>query len=99
MTFEADGNDYYTLGSSGHNYIISGSAFSSYSDAITINITGFTGNNLKAFIGSDVLTDFISKNQGDTWSISLTATQVNAVKSSNFTIKSSGDPTLVVKVQ
>ena len=99
MTLEADGNDYYTLGSSGHNYIISGSAFSSYSDAITINITGFTGNNLKAFIGSDDLTGFISKNQGDTWSISLTATQVNAVKSSNFTIKSSGDPTLVVKVQ
>ena len=99
MTFEADGNDYYTLGSSGHNYIISGSAFSSYSDAITINITGFTNNNLKAFIGSDDLTGFISKNQGDTWSIPLTATQVNAVKSSNFTIKSSGDPTLVVKVQ
>jgi hypothetical protein len=95
MTLEADGNDFYTTGSTGHKYAITGSQFSSYSGAITIKITGFTGNNIKAFIGTSAMADgFTYKNSGDTWTIELSAAQVESIKQNGFVLKSSGEPTL-----
>ena len=100
MTLEADGNDFYTTGSTGHKYAITGSQFSSYSGAITIKITGFTGNNIKAFIGTSAMADgFTYKNSGDTWTIELSAAQVESIKQNGFVLKSSGEPTLVVVVE
>ena len=100
MTLEADGNDFYKTGSTGHKYAITGSQFSSYSGAITIKITGFTGNNIKAFIGTSAMADgFTYKNSGDTWTIELSAAQVESIKQNGFVLKSSGEPTLVVVVE
>lgn len=99
MTFEADGEDFYTTGSSGHKYALTGSQFSSYSGAITIKVTGFTGNNIKAFIGTSAMADaFTYKNSGDTWTIELSAAQVESIKQNGFVLKSSGEPTLVVEI-